>query len=126
MFQNAMWSLARYDAPVMVVIYNNRAYNMNRAFRGAMGGAQEELDKDMLTYLGDPDMDFALYAKAHGVDAETVSDPSDIRPAIQRGIKAMKDGKPYLLNVRAERWLGVGEETWHPDISIAGMRTRMV
>ena len=126
MFQNAMWSLARYDAPVMVVIYNNRAYNMNRAFRGAMGGAQEELDKDMLTYLGDPDMDFALYAKAHGVDAETVSDPSDIRPAIQRGINAMKDGKPYLLNVRAERWLGVGEETWHPDISIAGMRTRMV
>ena len=126
MFQNAMWSLARYDAPVMVVIYNNRAYNMNRAFRGAMGGAQEELDKDMLTYLGDPDMDFALYANAHGVDAETVSDPSDIRPAIQRGINAMKDGKPYLLNVRAERWLGVGEETWHPDISIAGMRTRMV
>ncbi len=126
MFQNALWSLARYDAPVMVVIYNNRAYNMNRAFRGAMGGAQEELDKDLLTYLGDPDMDFALYANAHGVDAETVNNPSDIRPAIQRGIKAMKDGKPYLLNVRAERWLGVGEETWHPDISIAGMRTRMV
>jgi thiamine pyrophosphate-dependent acetolactate synthase large subunit-like protein len=126
MFQNALWSLARYDAPVMVVIYNNRAYNMNRAFRGAMGGAQEELDKDMLTYLGDPDMDFALYANAHGVDAETVNDPSDIRPAIERGIESMKNGKPYLLNVRAERWLGVGEETWHPDISIAGMRTRKV
>jgi len=126
MFQNALWSLARYDAPVMVVVYNNRAYNMNRAFRGAMGGAQEELDRDMLTYLGDPDMDFAMYAKAHGVDAETVEDPSDIRPAIKRGIKAMKDGKPYLLNVRAERWGGVGEETWHPDISIAGMRTRKV
>ena len=81
-FQNAMWSLARYDAPVMVGIYNNRAYNMNRAFRGAMGGAQEELNKDLLTYLGDPDMDFALYAKAHGVDGETVTDPSDLRPAI--------------------------------------------
>ena len=38
----------------------------------------------------------------------------------------MKDGKPYLLNVRAERWGGVGEETWHPEISIAGMRTRKV
>ncbi len=126
MFQNALWSLARYDAPVMVVIYNNRAYNMNRAFRGAMGGAQEELDKDLLTYLGDPDMDFALYANAHGIDAETVNDTSDIRPAIKRGIKAMKDGKPYLLNVRAERWLGVGEETWHPDISIADMRSRKV
>lgn len=126
MFQNALWSLSRYDAPVMVVIYNNRAYNMNRAFRGAIGGAQHEQNKDLLTYLGDPDMDFALYANAHGIDAETVNDLSDLRPAIKRGIKAMKDGKPYLLSVRAERWGGVGEETWHPEISIAGMRKRRV
>jgi acetolactate synthase-1/2/3 large subunit len=126
MFQNALWSLARYDAPVMTVIYNNRSYNMNRMWNWLAGGAQAEMKKDLLTYLGDPDMDFAMYAKAHGVDAETVNNPSDIRPAIKRGIKAMKDGKPYLLNVRAERWGGVGEDTWHPEISIAGMRTRKV
>jgi len=126
MFQNALWSLARYDAPVMVVVYNNRAYNMNRAFTWMRGGAQSELKKDLLTYLGDPDMDFALYAQAHGVNAETVSSPSDIKPAVKRGIKSMKDGKPYLLNVQAERWGGVGDETWHPEISIAGMRNKMV
>jgi thiamine pyrophosphate-dependent acetolactate synthase large subunit-like protein len=122
MFQNALWSLSRYDAPVMVVIYNNRSYNMNRAFTWIKGGAQAELKKDLLTYLGDPDMDFAMYANAHGIDAETVGDPGDLRPAIKRGIDAMKDGKPYLLNVQAERWGGVGDETWHPDISIANMR----
>ena len=126
MFQNALWSLARYDAPVMVVVYNNRAYNMNRAFTWIRGGAQAEMKKDMLTYLGDPDMDFALYAQAHGVNAETVISPSDIRPAIKRGIKSMKEGKPYLLNVQAERWGGVGDETWHPEISIAGMRNKKV
>jgi thiamine pyrophosphate-dependent acetolactate synthase large subunit-like protein len=126
MFQNALWSLARYDAPVMVVVYNNRAYNMNRAFTWIRGGAQAEMKKDLLTYLGDPDMDFALYAQAHGVNAETVISPSDIRPAIKRGIKSMKDGKPYLLNVQAERWGGVGDETWHPEISIAGMRNKKV
>ena len=126
MFQNALWSLARYDAPVMVVVYNNRAYNMNRAFTWIRGGAQAEMKKDLLTYLGDPDMDFALYAQAHGVNAETVISPSDIRPAIKRGIKSMKEGKPYLLNVQAERWGGVGDETWHPEISIAGMRNKKV
>jgi thiamine pyrophosphate-dependent acetolactate synthase large subunit-like protein len=126
MFQNALWSLARYDAPIMVVVYNNRAYNMNRAFTWMRGGAQAELKKDLLTYLGDPDVDFALYAKAHGVDGETVIDPSDIAPAVKRGIKSMKDGKPYLLNVQAERWGGVGDETWHPEISIAGMRDEML
>jgi thiamine pyrophosphate-dependent acetolactate synthase large subunit-like protein len=126
MFQNAMWSLARYDAPIMVVVYNNRAYNMNRTFNWLKGGAQAEMKKDLLTYLGDPDMNFATYAKAHGVDGETVSSTADIRPAIKRGIRAMQDGRPYLLDVRAERWGGVGEETWHPDISIAGMRDRKV
>jgi len=126
MFQNALWSLSRYDAPIMVVIYNNRSYNMNRAFTWLKGGAQAELKKDLLTYLGDPDVDFAVYAKAHGVDAETVSDPDDLKSAIKRGINAMKDGKPYLLNVQAERWGGVGDETWHPDISIAGMRDTKV
>jgi thiamine pyrophosphate-dependent acetolactate synthase large subunit-like protein len=126
MFQNALWSLARYDAPVMVVVYNNRAYNMNRAFTWIRGGAQAEMKKDLLTYLGDPDMDFALYAQAHGVNAETVVSPADIRPAIKRGIKSMKEGKPYLLNVQAERWGGVGDETWHPEISIAGMRNKKV
>jgi thiamine pyrophosphate-dependent acetolactate synthase large subunit-like protein len=126
MFQNALWSLARYDAPIMVVVYNNRAYNMNRAFTWMRGGAQAELKKDLLTYLGDPDVDFALYAKAHGVDGETVIDPSDIAPAVKRGIRSMKDGKPYLLNVQAERWGGVGDETWHPEISIAGMRDEML
>jgi thiamine pyrophosphate-dependent acetolactate synthase large subunit-like protein len=110
----------------MVVVYNNRSYNMNRAFTWIRGGAQAELKKDLLTYLGDPDMDFALYAQAHGVSAETVISPADIRPAIKRGIKSMQDGKPYLLNVQAERWGGVGDETWHPEISIAGMRTQKV
>jgi len=126
MFQNALWSLARYDAPVMVVVYNNRSYNMNRAFTWIRGGAQAELKKDLLTYLGDPDVDFALFAQAHGIDAETVKSPADLKPAIKRGIKSMKDGKPYLLNVQAERWGGVGDETWHPEISIAAMRNKKV
>ena len=126
MFQNALWSLARYEAPVLVVVYNNRSYNMNRAFTWIRGGAQAELKKDLLTYLGDPDVDFALYAQSHGVAAETVGSPSDLQPAIKRGIETLKDGKPYLLNVKAERWGGVGDETWHPEISIANMRSKRV
>lgn len=126
MFQNALWSLSRYDAPIMIVIYNNRAYNMNWAFMRAGKGAQAEQKKDLATYLGNPDVDFAMWAKSHAVDGETVAAPGQLAGAIKRGIRAMRDGRPYLLDVHAERWGGVGEYTWHPDISIAEMRTKKV
>ena len=80
----------------------------------------------MLTYLGNPDMDFAQYAMAHGVDAENVEDPGELKAAIKRGIESLANGKPYLLSVRAERWGGVGDYSFHPDISIADMRSRKV
>ena len=82
------------------------------------------MKKDLVTYLGDPDVDFALLAKAHGVDGEVVNDPSNLKAAIKRAIQSTKDGKPYLLDVGTERWGAGGELTWHPEISIAEMRTR--
>jgi len=126
MFQNALWSLSRYDAPVLTVIYNNRAYNMNWAFNRVGSGAQAKTKQDMATYLGDPDINYVMWAKSHGIDGQQVSDPGALRGAITEGINAVRDGRPYLLEVIAERWGGVGDYTWHPDISIADMRTRKI
>jgi thiamine pyrophosphate-dependent acetolactate synthase large subunit-like protein len=126
MFQHNLWAISRYRAPVLLVIFNNRAYNMNRAFGWLRGGAQAELKKDLLTYLGDPDMNFALMAQAHGIDGEVVMDQADLAAAIQRGIASTRAGKPYLLDVFTERWGAGGEHEWHPDISIADMRTKQV
>ena len=124
MFSNNLWAMARYDAAILVVIYNNRAYNMNRAFGWLRGGAQAELKKDMLTYLGNPDMDFTLLAKAHGIDGEIVDKANDLAAAIRRGIEATRAGKSYLLDVHTERWGAGGDQSWHPELSIAGMRQK--
>jgi len=124
MFQHSLWSLARYSAPVIVVIYNNRAYNTSRAFQWR--GAQAKMQKDMVNYLGNPDVDFSDIAKGYGVAAEVVKDPSDLRPAIQRAIQATRDGKPYLLDVANVRWGPGGELESYPKISIAEMRTKKV
>jgi thiamine pyrophosphate-dependent acetolactate synthase large subunit-like protein len=126
MFSHNLWALSRYDAPILMVIYNNQAYNMNRAFGWQRGGAQAELKKDMLTFLGNPDVDFSLLAKAHNIDGEVVREPAMLRAAIDRGLATMAAGRPYLLDVRTERWGKGGELTWHPDISISRMRTRQV
>ena len=125
MFQNALWSLARYDAPVLQVIYNNHGYNMNRAFSWG-SGKQGKAKKDLVTYLGDPDVNFVHMAKAFDIEGEVAEDPADLRNAIQRGINATRDGRPYLLDIQTERWGPGGEMTWHPEISIAEMRTKKV
>jgi len=121
LFSNNLWSISRYKAPILIVVLNNRAYNINRAFNWLSGGAQAKLKKDMLTYLGDPDMNFVLYANAHGIEGENVTEPGDLASAIQRGIAANTAGKPYLLDVYTERWGAGGDQEWHPDISIADM-----
>ena len=108
------------------MIYNNFSYNLTRAFTWLGGGPQYEAKKDLLNYLGDPDVDFTHLARAYNVDSEAVIAPEDLRPAIQRAMRATADGKPYLLDVRTERWGRGGELTWHPDTSIAKMRTRKV
>jgi len=123
MFQHSLWGLSRHDAPVIVIVSNNRCYEATRAPNWTVGGPQVQAQKDLLNYLGDPDVDFSLLAKAYGVDAEVVEDPSDLKPALQRAIKATNDGKPYLLDVVTERWGPGGELTWHPETSIAAMRT---
>lgn len=120
MFQHSLWSLARYDAPILVVIYNNHDYNTSRAFQWR--GAQAKLKKDIANYLGDPDVDYALIARGYGVDAEVVKNPAQLRPAILRAIEANRNGKPYLLDIASDRWGPGSELTWHPDYSIAKMR----
>ena len=68
-------------------------------------------------------MSYTLIAKAYGVDAEEVTDPSGLNAAFKRALRANDDGRPYLLDVSNERWGAGGELTWHPDYSIAKMRS---
>ncbi|HJP04357.1 MAG: hypothetical protein CL799_12085 [Chromatiales bacterium] len=124
MFQHDLWGMARYDTPVIVIVFNNHSYNTTRAFNWT--GPAAKAGKDMINYLGNPDVDFSLIAKGYGVDGEVVQDTSELRPAIMRAIQATKDGRPYLLDVNYERSGMGGELTSHPDISIAGMRTRKI
>ncbi|TDI64416.1 MAG: thiamine pyrophosphate-binding protein [Alphaproteobacteria bacterium] len=126
MFQHNLWALSRHDAPVIVVVYNNHCYEGTRAPNWARGGPQVQAQKDMLNYLGDPDVDFSILAKAYGVDGEVVGNPSELKSAIQRAIEATKNGKPYLLDVTVERWGPGGELTWHPETSVAAMRSRKI
>jgi thiamine pyrophosphate-dependent acetolactate synthase large subunit-like protein len=122
-----LWSMARYHAPVLTLVYNNRSYNneRNRVW-SVNAGAQFKLGRDMTCYNGDPDVDFAKAAQSFGVDGETVKEVSGIRESLARAQRAIAEGRPYLLDIHVERD-GVGSASaWHPRYSIADRRTRKV
>ena len=121
-----LWSMARYKAPVTVMVLNNKSYNNERNRIWNSAGRQFEAARDMTCYLGDPDVDYAKAAGAFGVEGETVKEPAALKGAFDRAKSAMVEGRPYLLDIHIKReGLGAVSE-WHPPYSLADLRTRKV
>jgi len=121
-----LWSMARYKAPVTVIVLNNHSYNneRNRIWNGA--GRQFEAARDMTCYNGNPDVDFAKTADAFGVEGEAVKEPAALAGAFSRAKTAMVEGRPYLLDIHIKRE-GLGAVSqWHPPYSLANQRSRKV
>jgi thiamine pyrophosphate-dependent acetolactate synthase large subunit-like protein len=122
----ALWSMARYETPVITIVFNNRGYNEPRQRILGKMGKQGQTGKDMACYLGSPDISFARIASGFGIGGEVVTDPDGIAPALSRAIRATRDGKPYLLDVVIER-TGIGADSvWYPRYSVAERRSRSV
>lgn len=115
----ALWSMARYKIPVIVVVMNNRSYDAERSRIWARDSRQAEAKKDMTCYLGDPDVDFVSLARAYGVEGARVATPDALQAAIRQAIETTRGGRPFLLDINIER-RGLGKDVvWYPDYSVA-------
>ena len=122
----SLWTAARHEIPVIFVVFNNRSYNETRLRHLSGGGKMAQQKKDLVNYLGNPDVAFADAARAFGVKGELVKDPGELKAAIKRAAVATRDGKPYLLDVLVERTGTLAESTWYPKVSVAEMRQKKV
>lgn len=114
-----LWSYSRYRAPILVIVMNNRSYNNERNRIMAFRGRSWQTGRDMVCYLGDPDVDYVKLAAGFDVDGEIVDKPEQLQPALRRGMQAMADGRAYLLDVHVERTGPLANSTWHPEYHIA-------
>ncbi len=122
----ALWTMSRYDIPVMTVIMNNRSYEEVRWNILSEGGASGKAGRDYICDLSSPDVEYAKIAAAYGITGEMVNNTDDLRAAIERGIRTLRDGRPYLLDVRiAQSGLGAGS-TYYQKFSLAKQRERQV
>ena len=52
------------------------------------------------TTFRNPDISYAKLGEAYGVESEgPIDDPDALLPALTRGVAAVKEGRPYLIDV---------------------------
>jgi thiamine pyrophosphate-dependent acetolactate synthase large subunit-like protein len=122
----ALWPMRRHEAPIITVVFNNRSYNETRNRMWGRGKTQRDKKMDMISHLGNPDVNFAKIAEAYDIKGEVVGDPNEIGPALKRAIQATRDGRSYLLDVLVAQAGQGANLNWYPKVSIAEMRTRKV
>lgn len=115
----ALWTASRYEIPVGIVIWNNGQYQANRKFLHLYGGRAAETGKYIGCQLGAPEIDNVSLAKAYNVEAERVEEPDELGNAIDRCLKAIGAGRPYLVDVAVERLFGGADSTWYDFFSVA-------
>lgn len=92
----ALWTMARENLDVTVIVLANRSYRILTGELAAMGaGTPGQRAKDMLN-LDRPDLDWVSLAKGHGVEAGRAATLDEFAAELQRGF-ARKG--PYLVEL---------------------------
>ena len=73
----ALWSMKRYQVPVLTVIFNNKSYEEVRWQIMGRGGESAKANRDYIGYLGDPEVDFTKLASAYNIDGAVVRQCSE-------------------------------------------------
>lgn len=98
-----LWTVAHHQIPLLYVMHNNRSYHQEvmhlqrvalRRRRGTDGAMK------IGNVLEDPNIDYARLADSMGVwSSGPITDPKDLREALERAVKVVKSGKPALVDV---------------------------
>ncbi len=97
----ALWVAAKHKIPLLVVMFNNRAYFNDWEHQIRM--AKQRGTPVDRAYIGmdldDPAPDFATLARSMGWHAEgPIDQPGDVAAALKRAIAKVKAGQPALLD----------------------------
>ena len=97
-----LWTAAHHKIPILMLMHNNRAYHQEVMHLQKMAGLHNRrMDTARIgTTIENPDIDYALLARAQGVWAEgPITDPAAIAPALQRAVAVVRKGEPALIDV---------------------------
>ena len=106
MTSSSLWTAAKHRIPFLMVMHNNQSYynSEEHGIEVAKFRNRPVENAGIGTHVDDPAVDFAKMAQSFGVNGEgAVRNPADLRPALERGLKYIKEKQlPYLVDVIAE------------------------
>ena len=94
------WMARRYSTPFLTVILNNSGWGAPKSITKAQhpGGFAEARNTFWASFDPPAQLDLVA-AAAGGAFAVTVSDPAELKYALQEGREAVRDGRPAVINV---------------------------
>jgi len=98
--QVVTWASMFHKAPVLFIVSNNRGYSTGttQVMRSYPEGYAARAT-DLTGGWFDPCPNYSGEAAASGAYGEKVTDPDEVGPAIQRGLDAVKQGVPAVLDM---------------------------
>jgi acetolactate synthase-1/2/3 large subunit len=102
----ALWVATKYEIPMLIVMYNNRAYYNDwehQILMARLRGTDEAKAHIGMDLFG-PEPDFAGLARSFGWYAEgPIDQPGEVGPALRRAIAEVKAGRPALLDTITQK-----------------------
>jgi acetolactate synthase-1/2/3 large subunit len=97
----ALWNAAKHEIPLLIVMFNNRAYynDWEHQIRMARLRGTDEAKAHIGMDLFGPEPDFGALARSMGCYGEgPIERPEDVGPALRRAIAEVKKGRPALVD----------------------------
>lgn len=96
----ALWTLAHYQLPAAIVVFNNMGYRILKQRTKAIGGHSAASGRFVAMDLDQPAIDFQALARAHGVAATLATTHAQIA---EHFTKALQGQTPTLIEIPVSR-----------------------
>jgi acetolactate synthase-1/2/3 large subunit len=101
----ALWTAAYHKIPMLVIMNNNKSYHQEVMHVQRLSNWRNRgIDTAYIgTEIRNPDIQYAMLARSLGCEGiDQITDPSDLAPAIRRGIEIQKAGGICLIDVHMQ------------------------
>jgi thiamine pyrophosphate-dependent acetolactate synthase large subunit-like protein len=103
MSNTALWTATHYGIPCLILVANNRSFFNDELHqeRVAKERSRPVENRWIGQRISGPDIDLAMIARAQGAEGiGPVANVADLRPAIEKGIRAAQGGAVCVVDVR--------------------------